>query len=58
MNPDHVARMIGEENPDLHARLFPTTTTTTTTTETMGLYEINFRIWTFLQLMIFEMSIF
>ena len=34
MNPDHVAKMIGEANQDLYAHLFPTTTTTTTTTST------------------------
>merc|ERR1719197_2050012 len=34
MDRDHVAKMIGEENQDLYAHLFPTTTTTTTTTTT------------------------
>ena len=39
MDPNSVAEMIGEENQDLYAHLFPTTvpsTTTTTTTSTVS----------------------
>ena len=39
MDPNSVAEMIGEENQDLYAHLFPTTvpsTTTTTTTTTVS----------------------